>query len=325
MMADPPPLPPRTIEIPIEHGTVLNPNASKHPPPLLINTLDSLASFPSIQRFQKRTTTTATIDQNANHLRSIHERHSPKARFIKIQRSPSASAATAANEKEMYRAASITLQTYPSNIQQRHHNQNSQDRIGTTVASYLDTFHPEHHYQQHEEIAPDGHYVPNGFVSKQRNFFTQQIATPAAISFESSSSSASSSSSQEESSERTFSNAAAGPISDKKKTSDIGKDYLQKISQINNSSRKKSASHNNSNNEPKVRVVGVTVADPPSNSELPTSFYLLRQSQENLVMKRKPRTSSENPPSDRSPSYRTIIKFSKNREIIPDSDRFVTV
>uniref|UniRef100_A0A914YZ96 Uncharacterized protein n=1 Tax=Panagrolaimus superbus TaxID=310955 RepID=A0A914YZ96_9BILA len=241
---------------------------------------------------------------------SIHDRHSStkeaKPRFIKIQRSPSV-------DDEMLKDYSsiIKLQPppYPRPFHQQSHQrqsladqQSNRTNVGTTVASYLETFHPEHYY--HQPLTPQNfsnNSNNNGIVSKQRIFFSQQLATPI-ISVDLSSSS------QEEESEIHSNNS---------KVSEIKNDYLEKIStKFNN--RRKSAPHTSESTPPKVTITGVTAIDPP---ELPTSFYLLRQSQESLVLKRQPRTISENPSErDRSPSYRTIIKFSKNREIIPDSD-----
>lgn len=41
------------IEVPIAYGTVLNPNAARKPKPTkLLDSIDSLSSFPSIQRYQ---------------------------------------------------------------------------------------------------------------------------------------------------------------------------------------------------------------------------------------------------------------------------------
>ena len=58
-----------TREVPIEHGTVLNLSFGKNQPPILMNALDSLLSFPSIQRYQKRNSD--VVDQNSNQIRLV--------------------------------------------------------------------------------------------------------------------------------------------------------------------------------------------------------------------------------------------------------------
>uniref|UniRef100_A0A914QN84 Uncharacterized protein n=1 Tax=Panagrolaimus davidi TaxID=227884 RepID=A0A914QN84_9BILA len=206
----------------------------------------------------------------------------------------------------MFKASIKAYPPPPSSSNQQYKVEQDRSKVGTTVASYLDTFHPEHY---HQTSTQNNLIQNNGFVSKQRNFFSQQTATP--ISVDSSSSSSSSAPEDSEESGNGFSN-----VKEKKN------DYLEKLSKVNNSSRRKSAPHGSevAVSPPKVTITGVTAIDPPLPSELPTSFYLLRQSQESLVLKRKPRATSENSVErDRSPSYRTIIKFSENREIIPDS------
>ena len=59
-----------TKEVPIEHGTVLNLSFGKNQPPILMNALDSLLSFPSIQRYQKRNSD--VVDQNSNQIRLVY-------------------------------------------------------------------------------------------------------------------------------------------------------------------------------------------------------------------------------------------------------------
>uniref|UniRef100_A0AC35FAY4 Uncharacterized protein n=1 Tax=Panagrolaimus sp. PS1159 TaxID=55785 RepID=A0AC35FAY4_9BILA len=207
----------------------------------------------------------------------------------------------------MFKASIKAYPPLPPSSKNQYKVEGDRSKVGTTVASYLDTFHPEHY---HQTSTQNNAIQNNGFVSKQRNFFSQQTATP--ISIDSFSSSSSSAPEDSEESGNSFSN-----VKEKKN------DYLEKLSKVNNSSRRKSAPHGSEavvSPAPKVTITGVTAIDPPLPSELPTSFYLLRQSQESLILKRKPRATSENPAErDRSPSYRTIIKFSKNREIIPDS------
>ncbi|KAE9548848.1 hypothetical protein FO519_007940 [Halicephalobus sp. NKZ332] len=252
-------------EIPIEHGTVVNVSFGKNQPPVLMNALDSLLTFPSIQRYQKRNSD--VLDQNSNHIRPIDDRDDSVI-ILKVGRSHKPSKSV----DEVMLTDSLRLKHRPK--------LESEERsmIGTTVASYLDAF----------KLPPPGtEKITPGFVAQKREIYSREIARPMRINPR----------------QRSFS-SNSGEDSDEHEKRKL--------------SRRQSAPHQR---KPKITITGISTKDLETDkssklptSDLPASFYLLKKSQESAQVKK----NTEN--KEYSPSYKTIIRFGKNREIIPDPE-----
>ena len=148
--------------------------------------------------------------------------------------------------------------------------------IGTTVASYLDSFRPP---------PPGTEKITPGIVAQKRELYNRGIPRPLKLNPR----------------QRSFSSQSS------EESDEYGKQKL---------SRRQSAPHQR---KPKVILSGISTTDLETDktsslptSDFPASFYLLKKSQESTPLKKVPEAK------EHGPSYRTIIRFGKNREVVPD-------